>query len=171
MSITSIKAAQRLDSRGKPTVQVILTTANGAFHSLVPSGASKGDYEAVELCDGDDSCYQGNGVLKAVHNIENVLGPALMDAKLNPATDLAKIDELMIKLDGTDDKSKLGANAILGISMAVARAGAAAAGVPLYDFLAKQAGSSTKDFIMPVPFMNVLTAATILAIPWRSKSS
>jgi len=156
MSITSIKAAQRLDSRGKPTVQVILTTVNGCFRSSVPSGASKGDYEAVELRDGDSSCYQGSSILKAVHNVENVLGPAVIDAKLNPATDLAKIDELVVKLDGTDDRSKLGANAILDISMAAARAGAAGAGVPLYKFLAKQAGSSTKDFVMLAPFMNIL---------------
>ena len=156
MSITSIRAAQRLDSRGKPTVQVILTTTHGEFRSVVPSGASKGDYEAVELRDGDETCYQGSSVLQAVRNVTDVLGPAIMDAKLDPATDLKKIDELMIKLDGTDDKSNLGANAILGVSMAAARAGAAATSVPLFQFLAKESGTTTDDFILPVPFMNVL---------------
>lgn len=154
--ITSITAQQRLDSRGKPTVQVRLTTASGTFHSIVPSGASKGDYEAVELRDGDQAYYGGEGVLKAVHNVEEVLAPAIIEANLDPATDLKKIDELMVKLDGTDDKSKLGANAILGISMAAARAGAAASDVPLYQFLAKESGTPTDDFVMPVPFMNVL---------------
>jgi len=91
----------------------------------VPSGASKGDYEAVELRDGDTAAYGGNGVLKAVSAVENTLAPALIDKKFNVASDLDKIDHLMIELDGTDDKSRLGANAILGVSMACARAGAA----------------------------------------------
>lgn len=125
-SITSIKAAQRLDSRGKPTVQVRVTTSDGTFPALVPSGASKGDYEAIELRDGDNAFFQGNGVLKAVHNVDNILGPAIIEKKFDIAKDLKAIDELMIKLDGTDDKSRLGANAILGISMACARASAAA---------------------------------------------
>lgn len=92
----------------------------------MPSGASKGDYEAVELRDGDLAAYGGNGVLKAVSNVEEIIAPALIDKKFNVATDLDKIDHLMIELDGTDDKSRLGANAILGVSMACARAGAAA---------------------------------------------
>ncbi len=156
MPITSIKASQRLDSRGKPTVQVRLTTQHGTFQSIVPSGASKGDYEAVELRDGDQSKFQGSSVLNAVHNIENVLGPALIKSGLEPARDLKAIDEIMVKQDGTDNKSKLGANAILGISMAATRAGAAAQGVPLYEFLAKESGESTTSYVMPVPFFNVL---------------
>ena len=92
----------------------------------MPSGASKGDYEAVELRDGDPAAYGGNGVLKAVSAVENTLAPALVDRKVNVASDLDKIDRLMIELDGIDDKSRLGANAILGVSMACARAGAAA---------------------------------------------
>lgn len=155
-TILSIQASQRLDSRGKPTVQVRVQTKDGAFTSIVPSGASKGDYEAVELRDNDERSYQGNGVLKAVHNVETILGPAIVGAALDPATQLDAIDRLMIKLDGTEDKSKLGANAILGVSMAAARAGAARAQMPLYRFLAKQAGSQTEATVLPVPFMNVL---------------
>lgn len=156
MAITAITAQQRLDSRGKPTVQVVLQTPDGTFRSLVPSGASKGDYEAVELRDGDAGKFQGEGVTKAVHNAEGVLGPIIIKSGLEPKSDLQKIDEMMIKQDGTSDKSKLGANAILAISMAAARAGAAALGVPLYEFVAKEAGRSTDDFVLPVPFMNVL---------------
>lgn len=124
--ITSVRAAQRLDSRGKPTVQVHLTTSDGAFSALVPSGASKGDYEAIELRDGDKTAFEGNGVTKAVYNVESVLGPALIKEKFDVATDLKRIDDFMCRLDGSDDKGKLGANAILAISMASARAGAAA---------------------------------------------
>lgn len=156
MAITAITAQQRLDSRGNPTVQVQLRTQDGAFRSIVPSGASKGDYEAVELRDNDKTAFLGNGVTKAVHNVEDVLGPAVIKSGLEPARDLRKIDELMIKLDGTDNKSELGANAILAISMAAARAGAAALGIPLYEFIAKEFGMPRDDFVLPVPFMNVL---------------
>jgi len=123
--ITKIEAAQRLDSRGKPTVQVSLWTNKGGFRALVPSGASKGAYEALELRDGDDAVYQGNGVLKAVQNVNEILGPAIISRKFDVGKDLANIDAFMREMDGTSDKSKLGANAILGISMACARAGAA----------------------------------------------
>lgn len=94
--------------------------------AIVPSGASKGDYEAIELRDGDPACYGGNGVTKAVYNVEHVIGPALIEQKFDVRSDLAKIDAFMRKLDGTKDKSNLGANAILGVSMACARAAAAA---------------------------------------------
>lgn len=153
--ITNIEAAQRLDSRGKPTVQVSLSTDKGIFRALVPSGASKGAYEALELRDGDDSVYQGNGVLKAVQIVNEILGPAIISRKFDVGKDLANIDALMRQMDGTSDKSKLGANAILGISMACARAGAAEQDVPLYEFLRRQFGSH-KPYIMPVPFFNVL---------------
>ncbi|GAM91359.1 hypothetical protein ANO11243_094080 [Dothideomycetidae sp. 11243] len=156
MAIRKVMAVQRLDSRGKPTVQVRLTTDHVVFSALVPSGASKGDYEAVELRDGDKHNYQGNSVLIAVDNVNKKLGPKLVESGLDPATQLRDIDELMIKLDGTDDKSNLGANAILGISMAAARAGAAARDMPLYAFLASEAGLPTNDWVMPVPFFNVL---------------
>lgn len=156
MAVSSITAAQRLDSRGKPTVQVALRTDHGVFRSIVPSGASKGDYEAVELRDGDKSAFHGQGVTKAVHNVEHILAPAIIKSGLDPACDLQKMDEMMISLDGTPDKSKLGANAILAVSMAAARAGAAAAGKPLYEFIAHESKTPGDDFVLPVPFMNVL---------------
>lgn len=156
MAITKITAQQRLDSRGKPTVQVILHANHCTFKSIVPSGASKGDYEAVELRDNDSNTYQGQGVLKAIHNAEDILGPALIESGLQPEFQLQQMDALMIDQDGTPDKSKMGANAILAISMALARAGAATLHVPLYEFLAKEAGTSAEDFVLPVPFMNVL---------------
>jgi enolase len=152
--IESIHAFQRLDSRGNPTVQVVLTTENGRFTALVPSGASKGAYEAIELRDGDPAAYAGKGVLRAVRNVEDVLAPALLSHQF-AETDLRGVDAFMKSLDGTEDKSKLGANAILGVSMACARAGAAAQRVPLYEFLRRQAGAKT-PFVMPVPFFNVL---------------
>jgi len=123
--ISTVKAAQRLDSRGNPTVQVDITTGQGTFRAIVPSGASKGDSEAYELRDEDSPAYHGKGVLKAVHNVENIIGPAVIKSGLDPATDLSKIDAMMIELDGTKEKQRLGANAILGVSMACARAGAA----------------------------------------------
>lgn len=156
MSIIDIRAYERLDSRGKPTVQVDLTTKHGTFRSIVPSGASKGAYEAIELRDNDKDRYQGNGVLEAVHNIQHVLKPAILKAQLDLRTQLAALDKLMIALDGSRDKQALGANAILGVSMAAARAGAAAAGLPLYKFLAREFGREQGRFILPVPFMNVL---------------
>ncbi|KAH8817392.1 Enolase, C-terminal TIM barrel domain-containing protein [Xylogone sp. PMI_703] len=145
----SISAAQRLDSRGKPTVQVCVKTENGVFKAIVPSGASKGDYEACELRDEDSTAYGGNGVLKAVHNVENVIAPALLRSGFDVGTELRKIDALMRELDGTPDKTKLGANAILAVSMACARAGAAAQNIPLYEFL-------RRSYVLPVPFFNVL---------------
>lgn len=151
MAISSVTAQQRLDSRGKPTVQVLLKTAHGTFRALVPSGASKDDYEAVELRDKEPAVYQGNGVQKAVHHVEQILGPAIIKSGLDPARDLRKVDQMMIDLDGTSEKSKLGANAILGISMAAARAGAAAQGVPLYQFIAKESNSPVEDMVLPVP--------------------
>jgi len=153
--ITHIEAAQRLDSRGKPTVQVCVTTEKGIFRALVPSGASKGQYEALELRDGDKSVYHGNGVLKSVHNVNEILAPTIVARKFDVGKDLAAIDALMREMDGTADKRKLGANAILGISMACARAGAADQGVPLFEFL-RQISNSHKPYIMPVPFFNVL---------------
>ena len=125
-TITAIKAAQRLDSRGKPTVQVRVTRLDGTFQAIVPSGASKGDYEAIELRDGDKNAFGGNGVLIAVQNAENILGPAIIEKKYDIAKDLEAIDRHMISMDGTDNKARLGANAILGISMACTRAAAAA---------------------------------------------
>jgi len=154
-TIIAITAAQRLDSRGKPTVQVRITTSDGIFSALVPSGASKGDYEAIELRDGNKNVFNGNGVSKAVYNVEHVLGPAIIEKNFDVARELRAIDEFMVYLDGTDDKSKLGANAILGISMACARASAAANRLPLYELISRESGAPT-DYVMPVPFFNVL---------------
>lgn len=126
ITITSVRAAQRLDSRGKPTVQVEVTTSHGRFTAIVPSGASKGSYEAIELRDGDQTTYGGSGVLRAVHNVEAVIGPAILDKEFDLTLGLKPIDDFMVALDGSMDKSALGANAILGVSMACARACAAA---------------------------------------------
>ncbi len=123
--LTSVKAFQRLDSRGKPTVQVEVETTDGKFRAIVPSGASKGDYEAIELRDGGEA-YGGAGVQQAVQNVREIIGPALLGRQYDLELGLKEIDRLMIKLDGSPDKSNLGANAILGVSMACARACAAA---------------------------------------------
>lgn len=143
-TILSIDASQRLDSRGNPTVQVCLRTdkgkltslsaphfhtdilSAGTFRSIVPSGASKGDYEAAELRDGNEKEYHGQGVLGAVENVTRVLAPQIIDKNFQLPEDVRKIDAFMIELDGTQDKGKLGANAILAISMAVWRAAASA---------------------------------------------
>jgi len=155
MPIQSIKAREILDSRGNPTIEVDLTTEKGLFRAAVPSGASTGIYEALELRDGDKSRYLGKGVLKAVNNVNTVLGPALIG--LDP-TKQTEIDEKLKALDGTKDKSKYGANAILGISLAVARAGAAQKNVPLYRHIADIAG--TKKLVLPVPAFNVINGGS-----------
>ncbi|KAK4454692.1 enolase [Podospora aff. communis PSN243] len=139
--ITAVRAAQRLDSRGNPTVQVEVETSKGCFRALVPSGASTGKHEAVELRDSISNAYDGKGVETAVSNVENLIGPTLIK-KFDVRTQLKDIDRCMRQLDGTPNKAGLGANAILGISMACARAGAAEAGVPLYEFLREEAGLS-----------------------------
>ncbi len=153
MPIHKIKARQVLDSRGNPTVEVEVSLESGAKGSaIVPSGASTGEHEAVELRDGDKSRYLGKGVLKAVENVNKVIAPKLVGAC---AKNQAGIDALMIQLDGTPNKSKLGANAILGVSMAVARAAAADLGQPLYRYLG---GINAK--VLPVPMMNIINGGT-----------
>jgi len=154
-TIKSIKAREVLDSRGNPTVEVDLYTEDGRFRSIVPSGASTGIYEAVELRDGDKSRYLGKGVLKAVDNTNKIIAPAVlgMDVTLQK-----EIDNVMIKLDGTENKGKLGANAILAVSMAVCQAGAAAKKMPLYRYIAELAGN--KELIMPVPSFNVINGGS-----------
>jgi len=153
--ITGFKAREILDSRGNPTVEVELTTTDGMFRASVPSGASTGAYEACELRDGGDR-FLGKGVLKAISNVNTVLGPAVIG--MDP-TKQFEIDELMLKLDGTKNKSNLGANAILGISLAAAKAGAAANGIPLYAHFAKLAGNGEK-YTMPVPCFNVINGGS-----------
>jgi enolase len=147
--ITSIRARQILDSRGNPTVEADVLTDSGAFgRAAVPSGASTGVHEAVELRDGDKKIYSGKGVLQAVKNINDTISSELLGLEVS---DQAGIDRLMIGLDGTDNKQKLGANAILAVSMAVAKAAAEDAGLPLYRYL-----GGTNARTLPVPMMNIL---------------
>jgi enolase len=147
--IADISARQILDSRGNPTVEVDVTLEDGTQgRAAVPSGASTGEYEAVELRDDDKSVYGGKGVLQAVRNVNEQIAPELLDMD---ATDQVAIDELMIELDGTPNKANLGANAMLGVSMAVSKAAAAALGMPLYRYLG---GTSART--LPVPMLNIL---------------
>lgn len=147
--IAEIFARQILDSRGNPTVEVDVITDEGALgRAAVPSGASTGIHEAVELRDGDKKKYLGKGVLKAVKNVNETIAPALLGYDV---ADQTGIDAMMIQLDGTPNKSKLGANAILAVSMAVAKAAAEEASLPLYRYIG---GTNAK--ILPVPMMNIL---------------
>ena len=152
MKITAIKAREILDSRGVPTLQADVVLENGITASAaVPSGASTGSHEAVELRD-NDKRYNGKGVLKAVANvakIEKVL-------KGKDVFDIRALDEAMIALDGTPNKGKLGANAILGVSMAALRAGAAAKNEPLYKYIRTAYGIKEKDFVLPTPMLNII---------------
>ncbi|XP_053992265.1 enolase 2-like [Hylaeus volcanicus] len=161
--IKSIKAREILDSRGNPTVEVDLETADGLFRAAVPSGASTGIYEAVELRDKDKSRYLGKGVLKACSNVNDIIAPALIGKDV---THQKEIDLLLVEtLDGTKNewgwsKSKLGANAILAVSMAVCRAGAAAKRLPLYKYIATLNGTPMEKLIMPVPAFNVINGGS-----------
>lgn len=147
--ITDIYAREIMDSRGNPTVEVDVVLEDGTLgRAAVPSGASTGMYEAVELRDEDKGRYLGKGVLKAVDNVNEIIAPELIGFD---ALDQVRIDETMLELDGTPNKSKLGANAILGVSMAVAKAAAGALGLPLYQYLG---GFNAKQ--LPVPMMNIL---------------
>jgi len=156
MSFQKIHARQIFDSRGNPTVEVDVVTEKGLFRAAVPSGASTGIYEALELRDGG-SAYHKKGVLKAVENVNKVIAPALIAEKI-PVTEQEKIDNFMIKLDGTDNKGKFGANAILGVSLATAKAGAAHSNMPLYKYFAKLAGHS--EVLLPVPAFNVINGGS-----------
>jgi enolase len=143
-----IKGREILDSRGNPTVEVDVALSDGSFaRAAVPSGASTGEFEAVELRDGDKERYCGKGVLKAVKNINEIIAPKVIGL---PA-DFKKIDEIMLSLDGTPNKSKLGANAILAVSMAVARADAVSKKKPLYEYL-----GGSQGVVLPLPLMNIV---------------
>jgi len=155
MSIKTVKAREILDSRGNPTVEVEITTDKGLFRAAVPSGASTGIYEALELRDNDKSRYLGKGVLKACKNVNEIIAPQLIGKSV---LNQEELDNFMIQLDGTDNKGKLGANAILGVSMAICRAGAAEKGVPLYRHIADLAGN--KHIILPVPAFNVINGGS-----------
>nr|CAH8873986.1 unnamed protein product [Trichobilharzia regenti]CAH8873988.1 unnamed protein product [Trichobilharzia regenti]CAH8873992.1 unnamed protein product [Trichobilharzia regenti] len=157
MAIKSIHARQIFDSRGNPTVEVDLKTDKGLFRAAVPSGASTGVHEALELRDTSEKAYMRKGVLTAVNNVNKIIAPALLKENI-PVTDQTTIDNYMLKLDGTENKGKLGANAILGVSLAVCKAGAAECGLPLYRYIAKLAGHS--DVIMPVPAFNVINGGS-----------
>ncbi|KAJ1802945.1 phosphopyruvate hydratase [Coemansia sp. RSA 2599] len=158
MAITRIHARQIFDSRGNPTIEVDLTTDKGLFRAAVPSGASTGVHEALELRDGGDA-YMGKGVEKAVKNVNDVIASALIEAKI-PVEDQTAIDNFMLELDGTPNKSKLGANAILGVSLAAAKAGAAEKGVPLYQHFRDLSGRSNDKFVLPVPSFNVINGGS-----------
>ena len=149
MKVVGVQARQILDSRGNPTVEAEVSLDSGAVgRAAVPSGASTGRFEAVELRDGDAGVYLGKGVLKAVANVEREISPALTGVD---AADQEAVDRLLIELDGTPNKSRLGANAILGVSLAVAKASALEAGAPLYRRLGGDAA-----VVLPVPLMNVI---------------
>ena len=152
--ISNIHACEILDSRGNPTILARVILDNGVEASAsVPSGASTGIHEALELRDGDKKRYGGKGVLKAV---ANVTGPILEALRGRDIFDIQKIDKIMIKLDGTENKSRLGANAILSVSLASAHAGAAAAKLPLYKYLRRTFGLKYKKYSLPYPTMNLL---------------
>ncbi len=154
MKIKTIQAQEILDSRGNPTVETKITLENGqSARAAVPSGASTGTHEALELRDGDEDRYLGKGVLKAVENVNQIIAPALKGFKV---TDQKGLDDKMLELDGTEYKSKLGANAILSVSMAAAKAAALSEDKPLYAYISTLFGKQPKTFIMPVPMMNVL---------------
>lgn len=149
VTISEIKAREILDSRGNPTVEADVILSNGMMgRAAVPSGASTGEHEAVELRDGDAQRYLGKGVQNAVQNIEETIAPALRGCDI---TDQLGIDSTMLELDGTPNKSSLGANAILAVSLASARGGAQSVGLPLYRYLG---GPLAR--VMPVPMMNIL---------------
>eukprot|EP00595_Chromulina_sp_UTEXLB2642_P002689 CAMPEP_0196765328 /NCGR_PEP_ID=MMETSP1095-20130614/7996_1 /TAXON_ID=96789 ORGANISM="Chromulina nebulosa, Strain UTEXLB2642" /NCGR_SAMPLE_ID=MMETSP1095 /ASSEMBLY_ACC=CAM_ASM_000446 /LENGTH=456 /DNA_ID=CAMNT_0042123191 /DNA_START=34 /DNA_END=1404 /DNA_ORIENTATION=- len=153
-TIKSVSSREIIDSRGNPTVEVDLFTTSGLFRASVPSGASTGIHEAVELRDGGKR-FNGKGVLKAVKNVTDVIGPAIIGYDV---TKQKEIDELLINLDGTPNKAKLGANAILGVSLALSKAGAAAKGVPLYQYYADLANNS--HLLLPVPSFNVINGGS-----------
>jgi phosphopyruvate hydratase len=153
MRIVSILGREILDSRGNPTVEVDVLTESGAFgRAAVPSGASTGENEALELRDGDKGRYLGKGVLKAVTNINDIIAPALMGVNV---LEQAQIDARLLELDGTETKSNLGANALLGVSLAVAKAAANYLGLPLYRYI-----GGTNTYVLPVPMMNIINGGS-----------
>ena len=153
--ITDVYAREVLDSRGNPTIEVEVFTESGALgRALVPSGASTGEHEAVELRDGDKDRYMGKGVLKAVENVNEIIAPEIIEGDFS-VLDQVSIDKMMIALDGTENKGKLGANAILGVSIAVARAAADYLGMPLYKYLGGFNGTE-----LPVPMMNIVNGGS-----------
>ncbi|NCN65700.1 MAG: phosphopyruvate hydratase [Candidatus Altiarchaeum hamiconexum] len=175
--IKSVKAREILDSRGNPTVEVEITLDSGIkARSDVPSGVSTGTYEALELRDNDRQRYKGKGVLKATANVHNIIAPKITGMEINENLDApGKFDEMMLNLDGTENKSKLGANAILGVSMAIAKVSAMSLNLPLYKYFNRDSK------ILPVPMMNILNGGThanwqstdfqeFMIVPWGAKN-
>ncbi|TGJ88039.1 hypothetical protein E0Z10_g752 [Xylaria hypoxylon] len=158
MAIKKIHARSVYDSRGNPTVEVDVVTETGLHRAIVPSGASTGQHEACELRDGDKTKWGGKGVTKAVDNVNSIISPALIKENLD-VKDQSAVDKFLNELDGTANKTKLGANAILGVSLAIAKAGAAEKGVPLYAHISDLAGTK-KPYVLPVPFQNVLNGGS-----------
>ncbi|HEY3160601.1 MAG TPA: phosphopyruvate hydratase [Vicinamibacterales bacterium] len=152
MKITNAHAREILDSRGNPTIEVDVTAGSAFGRAAVPSGASTGEREALELRDGDMKRYLGKGVRRAVENVNGEIAKAIVGVDL----DQRALDEKMIALDGTPTKSRLGANALLGVSMAATRAAAAAEGRPLYEYIGQLAGRTERTYTLPVPMMNIL---------------
>jgi len=152
-TIIDLNAREILDSRGNPTIEVEILTESGFYGSAaVPSGASTGEHEAVELRDGDKSRYMGKGVLKAVQNVNDIIAPEIIGEDV---MDQAYIDNILLEIDGTPNKSKLGANATLGVSLAVAKAAADVTGLPLYKYI-----GGTNARVLPVPMMNILNGGS-----------
>jgi enolase len=171
--ISFVHAREILDSRGNPTVEVEVGTESGFFgRASVPSGASTGEFEACELRDNDKSRYLGKGVLRAVRNVRETIAPRVMNLDV---TNQAAIDQLLIELDGTENKSNLGANAILGVSMACAKAAAEASALPLYRYL-----GGSRAVTLPVPLMNIINGGAhadnnvdfqeFMIVPWGASS-
>ena len=152
MKITRVHAREILDSRGNPTVEADVVAGTALGRAAVPSGASTGQREALELRDGESKRYLGKGVRKAVANVNGEIAAMLVGQELNQRA----VDAALLKLDGTPTKSRLGANALLSVSMAAARAAAAASGEPLYRSLAQLAGTTTTSYVLPAPMMNIL---------------
>ncbi|MFH0867826.1 MAG: phosphopyruvate hydratase [Candidatus Woesearchaeota archaeon] len=150
-NIKKIAAKEVLDSRGDPTVEATVITDKSSVSAIVPSGASTGKHEALELRDGDKKRYNGKGVLKAVDNVNKIISKKIIGLNCE---NQKKIDNLMIKLDGTENKSKLGANAILAVSMAVCKAGAISKNIPLYEYIKQISGS--KKLLLPIPQLNIM---------------
>ncbi|MCH8329113.1 MAG: phosphopyruvate hydratase [Nanoarchaeota archaeon] len=149
--IKKVVAREVLDSRGNPTVEVDVVAEKITVSAIVPSGASTGSHEALELRDGDKKRYNGKGVLKAISNVNKIISKKIVGLNCE---NQKKIDELMIKLDGTENKSKLGGNAILAVSMAVCKAGAISKNIPLYEYIKQISGS--KKFLLPIPQLNIM---------------
>ena len=160
MKIEKVHAREIIDSRGNPTVEVEVTLENGVMgRASVPSGASTGENEALELRDGDKKRFGGKGVLKAVENVNDIIAPELKGFRV---TDQRAIDYMMLALDGTPTKSKLGANAILGVSLAVAQTAAKALDMPLYRYI-----GGVNAYTLPVPMMNIINGGAHSDAPCR----